>query len=198
MTLELLENTNIAPDLKNKPNPQDSSSLVGSMLSKVMDLHDLDKYIFTSKKRDLKEEDLPSEDENQPSDIDSEDEELETDSLFDEVQEDLEVEWDENTPVEDIISDEEIAKEFVVFLKNNSDENGSEETESMDLEESKVMNEKNDAVLDDEDPDNDHYPEETNKKTKKKKDINDEVEDEDGTLETDGYISDLIGQIITY
>jgi len=198
MTLELLENTNIAPDLKNKPNPQDSSSLVGSMLSKVMDLHDLDKYIFTSKKRDLKEEDLPSEDENQPSDIDSEDEELETDSLFDEVQEDLEVEWDENTPVEDIISDEEIAKEFVVFLKNNSDEDGSEETESMDLEESKVMNEKNDAVLDDEDPDNDHYPEETNKKTKKKKDINDEVEDEDGTLETDGYISDLIGQIITY
>jgi len=197
MTLELLENTNIAPDLKNKPNPQDSSSLVGSMLSKVMDLHDLDKYIFTSKKRDLKEEDLPSEDENQPSDIDSEDEELETDSLFDEVQEDLEVEWDENTPVEDIISDEEIAKEFVVFLKNNSDEDGSEETESMDLEESKVMNEKNDAVLDDEDPDNDHYPEETNKKTKKK-DINDEVEDEDGTLETDGYISDLIGQIITY
>jgi len=198
MTLELLENTNIAPDLKNKPNPQDSSSLVGSMLSKVMDLHDLDKYIFTSKKRDLKEEDLPSEDENQPYDIDSEDEELETDSLFDEVQEDLEVEWDENTPVEDIISDEEIAKEFVVFLKNNSDEDGSEETESMDLEESKVMNEKNDAVLDDEDPDNDHYPEETNKKTKKKKDINDEVEDEDGTLETDGYISDLIGQIITY
>jgi len=198
MTLELLENTNIAPDLKNKPNPQDSSSLVGSMLSKVMDLHDLDKYIFTSKKRDLKEEDLPSEDENQPSDIDSEDEELETDSLFDEVQEDLEVEWDENTPVEDIISDEEIVKEFVVFLKNNSDEDGSEETESMDLEESKVMNEKNDAVLDDEDPDNDHYPEETNKKTKKKKDINDEVEDEDGTLETDGYISDLIGQIITY
>jgi len=198
MTLELLENTNIAPDLKNKPNPQDSSSLVGSMLSKVMDLHDLDKYIFTSKKRDLKEEDLPSEDENQPSDIDSEDEELETDSLFDEVQEDLEVEWDENTPVEDIISDEEIVKEFVIFLKNNSDEDGSEETESMDLEESKVMNEKNDAVLDDEDPDNDHYPEETNKKTKKKKDINDEVEDEDGTLETDGYISDLIGQIITY
>jgi len=160
-----------APHLKEQPKNVDRTSIVGEMVDRVFKLDRIERILGSDNRlreedeesvedTELEDEDVDDTDEDyEEYDEDEEsDEEDESDEDFDytedEMKDDIELEWDEETPVEEVIQCEEIVKEFTNLLYGNNNS---------------IVNEKNDAVLDDDDPDNDHYDETTVSKYMKKK-----------------------------